>query len=110
MEIGYYRVFLQSADDADWLVVYVPLDSNGNYGTGPEPHLVKTLWADHYSYGEFKHTGSQHNLIVWDGEAPDSLTEFLTVPVRKDALIRVYEGSTVDYEMYEFTVRDIRRL
>lgn len=112
MEAGYYRVFLKSTDDEDWIVIYVPLDSHGRYGTGPEPHLVKGLWGGDCLYGEFKRSSSKHdNLIEWQDGMTPFITEFLTVPVRMGGRVHVYQELTADErEAFEFKVLDVRRL
>ena len=110
-EPGTYRVFLESMDDDDWFVVHVPLDAEGNLGTGPQPYLVKALWEGYVSYGELEHTGESYNVIHWAGEAVDSLTELLTAPLKLGSIVRIHEGDDAEgSDAYAFRVRDLRRL
>jgi hypothetical protein len=111
MEAGTYRMYLESVDDDDWVIVYAPLAEDGSFGTGPQPYLVKALWEGYVAYGELKRTGDEHNAIEWAGEAVDSATELLTAPVKLGSIVRIYEGDTVGgNDAYDFRVRDLRKL
>jgi hypothetical protein len=107
---GFYRIHLQ-ADDDDWLQIFVPLDDSARLDRDrPRPYLFKSQWKKEVFFGELQvDRGSDHRL-VWAAEAPDSLTDFLTVPLTANSLVRVWEGDSRDSAVYTFRVRSMQKL
>ncbi len=108
--VGFYRVHLQS-DDGDWITMFVPLDDAGRLDRDrPRPYLFKSLWDKNLYLGELVvDRGTEHRL-EWAAEAPDSLTDLLTVPLHPNASVRVWQSDTKDSDVYTFRVRSMQRL
>ncbi len=106
---GYYRIHLQTKD-GDSLTVFAPLDSQGSYGLGPVPHLIKIVEHGNEYVAEFVVDPGKWNRIVWHGiDSADYLTDLLKRNLRVGQQVIVYEGDTTcDRRVY--FARDIRRL
>jgi hypothetical protein len=107
---GFYRVHLQSPD-GDWITIFVPLDETGRLDPDrPRPYLFKSLWDNNLYLGELLvDRGAEHRL-EWAAEAPDSLTDLLTVPLQPNALVRVWTADSKDSDVYTFRVRAMQKL
>lgn len=115
IESGYYRVRLDSVDNGDWFVFYVPLLEDGRYDPdAPKPHLFKCLWQGYEYVGEIDTkaaAGEQVYRLCWTGHDDDDyLTDFLTVPIKIGSRCYIYEGDTTEAGCYTFVVRDLRKL
>ncbi len=114
MERGYYRIRLDAADK-DWITLYVPLTEDGRYDpAAPKPHLLKCSWDGEELLGEFvaEHVkGNKYNRIIWSNTSDsDSLTDFLTTPIKLASQCYVYEGDSPATDEFTFRVRSMTRL
>ena len=108
-EGGFYRVHLAEVDGDGWVTVYVPLDAEMRFRLGaPAPYLAKALWPDGEDlWGEFKHRAGRLNIFYWNG-GEWSETDFLTVPVHVNGLVR-FETDDPE-ERLQYVIRNVQRM
>jgi hypothetical protein len=110
MSGGFHRIHLR-APDQDYITLYLPLTDDGRLDAkGHQPWLCKALWGGFDYLGEFFAGSGGLNRIVW-ADDDEWLTDLGTVPVRKGAVVSVYEGDDADLaDVVEVIVADVRRV
>jgi hypothetical protein len=110
MSGGFHRIHLR-APDQEYITLYLPLTEDGRLDTkGHQPWLCKALWGGFDYLGEFVAGSDGLNRIVWADE-DEWLTDLGTVPVRKGAVVSVYEGDDAELaDVVEVVVADVRRV
>jgi hypothetical protein len=103
----YHRIHMRSGD-GDHVTAYLPLDAGQFDEHGPQPFLMKGLWNGDDYYGELQPQAGEHHRIVWDS-GPDSLTDLGTAPIKRGAVVRVYESDTTEGHK-EFVVHEVGRV
>jgi hypothetical protein len=104
----YHRIHMRSRD-GDHVTAYLPL-ANGQFDrSGPQPFLMKAVWNGHDYYGELRPQAGTHHRIVWDS-GPEALTDLGTAPIRRGAVLRIFESDTTRADFKEFVVHEVARV
>lgn len=108
-EAGHYRVRLEHDDD--WIVIFLPLSEDGTLdGRRPSPYLFKAAWDSTEYYGEL-HIRSDGNRLEWGADAPDSLTDLMTAPIRGvGTIVKVWETDDRNSDSRAYRVRSLVKL
>src|SRR3982750_2091479 len=108
-----HRIQLTSASGKDWIVVYVPLADDGTLDLeAPPPFLPKTVWEGETWTGELvvEHDEAQNRIDWYRPDTEDSLTDFLTVPVRLNAMICAWQPDSPTSKRLDLRVAAIDRV
>jgi hypothetical protein len=115
-EPGLHRVHLKEAGGQSWITVLVPLNRHGEVDfENPRPWLFKSRWDGDEHFGEVlgmtEKSGRLLTELYWATSDPDrSVTDFLTVPVRRLATVRFWEEDVADDRFNEFKILNVQRV
>ena len=104
----YHRIHMRSRD-GDHVTAYLPLADGRFAVSGQQPFLMKALWNGDDYYGELQPQAGAHHRITWDS-GPDALTDFGTAPVKRGAVIKIFESDTTHADFKEFVVHEVTRV
>jgi len=90
----------------------MPLRADGRLEpAAPQPWLFEALWDGYEYVGIFRRGEEGGNYFDWPGrEDEPCLTDLGTVPVKVGGTVRIYEGSSTDYDDRVYLVRDVSRV